>query len=115
MQCPIRKLLSMPKQYRKDEMCSVPFPAIMDAAAESPAPPSPASSESSEEEEPLDSPPAGAEAAAVTPLPGDREEQEEDDDLDQASSLVQEIRESIQSGLLQRELQKRLLGEMDFT
>ena len=83
----------------------------MDASAESPA----SSESSSEEEEPLDSPPPGAEGAAPPLLPGGREEHEEDDgdDLDQASSLVQEIRESIQSGLLQRELQKRLLGEID--
>ena len=97
-------------QPGKTEMSSVLFPATMDASAESPA----SSESSSEEEEPLDSPPPGAEGAAPPLLPGGREEHEEDDDdLDQASSLVQEIRESIQSGLLQRELQKRLLGEID--
>ena len=77
--------------------------------AESPAPSSPIS-ESEEEEEPLASPPTGAEVGAQRSLARSREEEEEGLD---PSSLVQEIRESIQSGLLQRELQKRLLGKID--
>ena len=81
---------------------------------ESPAPSSPVSE--SEEEEPLASPPAGAEVGAETGLarPHDDEEEEEEEEEEglDPSSLVQEIRESIQSGLLQRELQKRLLGKI---
>ena len=81
-------------------------------STESPAPSSPLS-ESEEEEEPLASPPAGAEVGAERGLarPDEEEEEEEEEGLD-PSSLVQEIRESIQSGLLQRELQKRLLGKV---
>ena len=81
--------------------------------AESPAPSSPVSE--SEEEEPLASPPAGAEVGAVTGLDRPHEEEEEEEEEEEGldpSSLVQEIRESIQSGLLQRELQKRLLGKI---
>ena len=78
--------------------------------AESPAPSSPVSE--SEEEEPLASPPAGAEVGAHRPDEEVEEEEEEEEEGLDPSSLVQEIRESIQSGLLQRELQKRLLGKI---
>ena len=81
---------------------------------ESPAPSSPVSE--SEEEEPLASPPAGAEVGAETGLARPHEDEEEEEEEEEEgldpSSLVQEIRESIQSGLLQRELQKRLLGKI---
>ena len=74
----------------------------------SPASSSPLS-ESEEEEEPLASPPAGAEVSEERGLASTQEEEEEGLD---PSGLVREIRESIQSGLLQRELQKRLLGKI---
>ena len=74
----------------------------------SPASSSPLS-ESEEEEEPLASPPAGAEVGEERGLASTQEEEEEGLD---PSGLVREIRESIQSGLLQRELQKRLLGKI---
>ena len=73
----------------------------------SPASSSPLSE--SEEEEPLASPPAGAEVGEERGLASTQEEEEEGLD---PSGLVREIRESIQSGLLQRELQKRLLGKI---
>ena len=78
----------------------------------SPASSSPLS-ESEEEEEPLASPPAGAEVSEERGLAStqEQEEEEEEEGLD-PSGLVREIRESIQSGLLQRELQKRLLGKI---
>lgn len=76
----------------------------------SPASSSPLSeSEEEEEEEPLASPPAGAEVSEERGLASTQEEEEEGLD---PSGLVREIRESIQSGLLQRELQKRLLGKI---
>ena len=72
----------------------------------SPASSSPLSESEEEEEEPLASPPAGAEVSEERGLASTQEE-----GLD-PSGLVREIRESIQSGLLQRELQKRLLGKI---
>ena len=75
---------------------------------------SPASSSplSESEEEPLASPPAGAEVSEERGLASTQEEEEEEEAGLDPSGLVREIRESIQSGLLQRELQKRLLGKI---
>ena len=77
----------------------------------SPASSSPLS-ESEEEEEPLASPPAGAEVGEERGLASTQDEEEEEEEGLDPSGLVREIRESIQSGLLQRELQKRLLGKI---
>ncbi len=83
-----------------------------------------------EEEEEEEEPPAGASderpyqstPPSVIPDIGDGDGDKvdnscldlADDDEDAASSLVQEIRESIQNGLLQMELQRRLIGESPF-